>query len=107
MQFRLARSLIYEASKSTCRICRLELRILDLLFGWVGGGAGTMMTLLRRHPEQYLQKSRLTRYFQYFRDVGPSYIVTKPTSGLCDSTLGFRRAFCENSKLGGGKFFRR
>ena len=39
MQFRLARSLIYEASKSTCRICRLELRILDLLFG-VGGGRG-------------------------------------------------------------------
>ena len=55
-----------------------------------------MMTSLRRHPEQYLQKSRFTRYFQYFRDVRPSYTVT---------SLGFRRAFGENPKLVGGKLF--
>ena len=46
--------------------------------GLGGGGRGGMMTtLLRRHPEQYLHESRLTRYLQYFRDVGHSYIVTK------------------------------
>ena len=50
-----------------------------------------MTTLLRRHPEQYLQKSHFTHYSQYFRDVEPSFIVTKPT------------AFCENSNLGGGE----
>ena len=56
-----------------------------------------MTTLLRRHPEQNLPKSRFVRYLQYFRDVGHCYILTKPTSGLCQ--------FVENSKLGGGKFF--
>ena len=30
----------YEASKSTCRVCKLELQILDLLFGWGGGEGG-------------------------------------------------------------------
>ena len=39
---------------------------------------GMMTTLLRKHPEQYLQKSLLfTRDSQYFRDVGPSCVVTK------------------------------
>ena len=33
-----------------------------------------MTTLLHRHPEQYFHESRFTRYIQYFRDVGPSYI---------------------------------
>ena len=32
-----------------------------------------MTTLVHRHPEQYLHKSRFTRYLQYFRDGGPSY----------------------------------
>ena len=26
-------------------------------------------------PEQYLHKSRFTRYLQYFRDGGPSYMM--------------------------------
>ena len=42
--------------------------------GGVGGG-GMMTTLARRHPEQYLHKSRVTRYLQYFRDDGPSYMM--------------------------------
>ena len=51
--------------------------------GWVAGlgeggeGGGMMTTVLHRHPEQYLHESRFTRHLQYFRDVGPSYIVTK------------------------------
>ena len=36
-----------------------------------------LTTLLHGHPEQYLHESRFTRYLQCFRDVGPSYIVTK------------------------------
>ena len=33
---------------------------------------------------------------QYFRDVGPSYIVTKPTSGLCELGLGISEGFRRN-----------
>ena len=41
-----------------------------------GGGVGGMMTtLVHRHPEQYLHKSRFTRYLQYFRDGGPSSMM--------------------------------
>ena len=35
-----------------------------------GGGGGNMTTLAHRHPEQYLQKSRFTRYLQYFSTQG-------------------------------------
>ena len=45
--------------------------------GGLGGGGvrGMMTTLVHRHPEHYLHKSRFTRYFQYFRDGGPSYMM--------------------------------
>ena len=42
--------------------------------GGVGWG-GMMTTLVRRHPEQYLHKGRFTRYLQYFRNGGPSYMM--------------------------------
>ena len=48
------------------------------LGGGVGGG-GMMTTVLRKHTKQYHHKSRFTRYLQYFRDVGPSHIVTNCT----------------------------
>ena len=42
-----------------------------------------MTTLVHRHPEQYLHKSRFTRYLQYFRDGGLTFYsvftVLKPT----------------------------
>ena len=62
-----------------------------------------MTTVLRKHTKQYHHKSRFTRYLRYFRDVGPSHIVTNCTLDFANSTLGFARAFGENSKLGGGK----
>ena len=62
-----------------------------------------MTTMLCRPPEQHLQKSRFARFLQYFRDVGPSHIVTNCTLDFANSTLGFARAFGENSKLVGGK----
>ena len=34
-----------------------------------------MTTLVHRHPEQSLHKSRFTRYLQHFRDEGPSYMM--------------------------------
>ena len=34
-----------------------------------------MTTLVHRHPEQYLHKTRFTRYLQSFSDGGPSYVV--------------------------------
>ena len=43
--------------------------------GGVFGGGGGMTTLVHRHPEQYLHKSRFTRYLQHFRDGGPSYMM--------------------------------
>ena len=63
-----------------------------------------MTTLLCRPPEQHLQKSRFIWVLQYYRDVGPSHIVTNCTLDFANSTLGFARAFGENSKLVGGKF---
>ena len=51
--------------------------------GWGGGGGGggggglggMMTTLAHKHPEHTLHKSRFTRYLQYCRDGGPSYMV--------------------------------
>ena len=43
--------------------------------GGVCGVGGMMTTLVHRHPEQYLHKSRFTRYLQYFRDGGPSCMM--------------------------------
>ena len=75
-----------------------------LALGGVGGWWGGMMTtVLRKHTKQYHHKSRFTRYLQYFRDVGPALIVTNCTLDFANSTLGFARAFGENSKLVGGK----
>ena len=71
--------------------------------GWGGVGGGMMTTVLRKHTKQYHHKSRFTRYLQYFRDVGPSHIVTNCTLDFANSALGFARAFGENSKLVGGK----
>ena len=34
-----------------------------------------MTTLVHRHAEQYLHKSLFTRFLQYFRDGGPSYMM--------------------------------
>ena len=34
----------------------------------VWGGGGMITTLVHKHPEQYLHKSRFSRYLQYFRD---------------------------------------
>ena len=65
-----------------------------------------MTAFLRRHPEQHLQKSRFTWYLQYFRDVGPSYIVTKRTSGLCELDIGLCQGFRRKLEIGwGGSFF--
>ena len=60
-------------------------------------------TVLRKNTEQYHHKSRFIRHLQYFRDVGPSLIVTNCTLDFANSTLGFARASGENSKLVAGK----
>ena len=65
----------------------------------LGGWGGMMTTVLRKHTKQYHHKSRFARYLEYFRDVGPSLIVTNCTLDFASSTLGFARAF----KLVGGK----
>ena len=55
---------------STCqrRVCRTR----EIGYSGLGGrgGGGMMTTLVLRHPEQYLHKSRFTRYLQFFRDGG-------------------------------------
>ena len=87
-------------------LASLQTRASDsgLAFWRKGSGrrrGGMTTTLLCRHPEQHLQKS--SRFFQYFRDVEPSHIVTNCTLDFANSTLGFARAFGENSKLVGEK----
>ena len=42
-------------------------------------------------------------YSQYFRDAGPSYIVTKPTSGLCELDFGISEGFLRKLELGWGE----
>ena len=64
-----------------------------------------MTTLLRRHREQYLQKSRFTRHLQYIRDVGPFYIVTKPTPRRCELDLGILEGFRQKLEIGWGEAF--
>ena len=54
--------------------------------GW-GGVGGMMTTLVRRHPEQYLHKGRFTRYLQYFRTGGPSYMMMVSKHHAC--SVGF------------------
>ena len=49
-----------------------------------GGGGGMMTTWVHRHPEQYLHKSPFTRYLQYFRDGGPSYMMMVNDGGEDD-----------------------
>ena len=44
-------------------------------WGGEGVGGGMMTTLVHRHTEQKFHKSRFTRYLQYFRDGGPSYMM--------------------------------
>ena len=55
------------------------------LGGGGGGEGGKMTTVLRKHTKQYHHKSRFTRYLQYFRDVGPSHIVTNCTLDFANS----------------------
>ena len=45
-----------------------------------------MTTLVHRHPEQYLHKGRFTRYLQYFRKGGPSYMMVSKHHA---SSVGF------------------
>ena len=75
-----------------------------LALGGVGGvGGGMMTTVLRKHTKQYHHKGRFTRYLQYFRDVGPSRIVTNCTLDLGELDIGLCEGFRRNSKLVGGK----
>ena len=69
--------------------------------GWGGGDDDD--SVAQTHTKQYHHKSRFTRYLQYFRDVGPSLIVTNCTLDFANSTVGFAVAFGENSKLVGEK----
>ena len=67
------------------------------------GGGGDDDDIVTQTPPDNLQKSHSTLYLQYFRDVGPSYIVTKPTSGLCELDLGISDGFLRKIELGWGE----
>ena len=84
-------------------LASLQTRASDsgLAFGGEGSGEGGMMTtLLCRPPEQHLQKSRFTRFLQYFRDVGPSHISHQLYSGLCDLDIGLCEGFRRKLEIG-------
>ena len=69
--------------------------------GGVGGGGAMMTTLLRRHPEQYLQKNCFTLYLPYFRD-HVIHTVTQLTSGPGELDLGISESFLRKLELGRG-----
>ena len=60
-----------------------------------------MTTRLRRHPKAAI----LHGILQYFHDVGPSYVVSKSTSGLCHRILF--RGLGRKLEVGWGELFRR
>ena len=64
-----------------------------------------MTTLLRRHPEQDHHKSRAALLGIHSTFVMSDHLIESPNLLLAfaNSTLGFRRAFCENSNLGWGE----
>ena len=67
---------------------------------WGEGGrrrGGMMTALLCRHPEQHLQKSRFTWFFQYFRDSHQLY------SGLCELDIGLCEGFRRKLEIGWGE----
>ena len=67
-----------------------------------------MTTVLRRHPEQYLQNlGRTVLLGVYSTSVLSDHLLSSPNLLLdfAISTLGFRKAFGEHSKLGGGAFY--
>ena len=64
-----------------------------------------MTTLLRRHPEQNLQRSGFTRIYSFF--VMSDHLIYSPNLLLdfANSTLGFRRAFRRKLEIGWGEAF--
>ena len=87
-------------------LASLQTRASDSGLAFWGEGSGERGDdddIVMQTPRTHLQKSRFARFFQYFRDVGPSHIVTNCTLDFANSTLGFARAVGENSKLVGGK----
>ena len=61
-----------------------------------------MTTVLCKHTKQYHHKSRFTRYLQYFRDVGPSHIVTNCTLD-CELDIGLCEGFRRKLEIGWGE----
>ena len=68
------------------------------LGGWRGG--------VNPGGTNNISTSHFIRYLQYFRDVGPAYIVTKPTSGPCELDFGISERFRRKLELGCGEAFR-
>ena len=62
-----------------------------------------MTTLLRRHPNKIARRAVLLGIYSFFCDVGPSYILTKPTSGLCELDLGISGGFWRKLEIGLGE----
>ena len=69
------------------------------------GGEGDDDDIVMQTPRTTSLEEPVYSVLQYFRDVGPSHIVTNCTLNFANSTLGFAMAFGENSKLVGGVFF--
>ena len=82
-----------------------------LAFGGVegcwGGGGDDDDSVTQTH-KQYHHKSRFARYLQYFRDVGPSHIVTNCTLDFANWTWALRGLSAKTRNwLGGSLFFTR
>ena len=77
-----------------------------LALGGVGGWGGDDDDSVAQTHQTVSPQEPFTRYLQYFRDVGPSLIVTNCTLDFANSTLGFARAcppfFSSIVAFGGG-----
>ena len=87
-------------------LARLQTRASDSGLAFWGEGSGERGDdddIVMQTPRTTSPEEPLFRFFQYFRDVGPSHIVTNCTLDFANSTLGFARAFGRKLEIGWGK----
>ena len=75
--------------------------------GGLGRGGGDDDDIVTQTPRTLSPEEPFHSVFTDFRDVGPLYIVTKPTLGRCELDLGILEGFRQKLEIGwGGKLFR-
>ena len=75
---------------------------------FLGGlrGGGDDDDIVTQTPRTVSPEEPFHWIFTVLRDVGPLYIVTKPTSGRCELDFGMSEGFRQKLEIGWGEAFR-